>query len=237
MSYCVDCSREIPQGEIRCAVCAGNVQVTSPVQTDSVQQENEALDKLSLRLRFQSLAWKIGGFVSIAITVLFIVYGVIYLALGGYVMNGNSSYDSDFVYGSDNWYYSDDYYSDYYEDYYSDYYDDYSYENPDDAFFGAFFLISGITFIVAGLVLYIPTIIINFIMSKKVASYRDNIYTDCTDAVAHSANAGNIVLGVFFNPGAFVFAIINLTVYNSNKEVFERIKAHQQAYNQQYTNR
>ena len=80
--------------------------------------------------------------------------------------------------------------------------------------------------------IYLPAIIINLSMKKKLETYRTKLYTDCKDGIGHFS-VGSIVFCAFFNGVALVFNIVYFIQAKNNAAVIERIKARQEAYNSQ----
>ena len=64
-------------------------------------------------------------------------------------------------------------------------------------------------FCIVSLLCFVPLCIVNFVMAKKAAYYRDCVYSNTNEAVQRCASVGTIVLAGLFNEIALIFVIIN----------------------------
>ena len=195
MKYCTKCGYQLTDGSRFCnacgtAVCNEAVVNAQPLPSDeNLRAEEQALlDKFSLGLKHERLAWKIVGIVFLISTILIavcaLIIGICAIAVDDY------SGETAFIFST----------------------------------FANTYFIMALT--------YLPIVIINFAMKKKVESYREKLYTDCRDGFGHYS-VGSIVFSGFFNSIAMIFIIIYFVQAKQNADVIERIKARQDSFNSQ----
>lgn len=216
MKYCTKCGYKLAQEARFCNACGAPVEVTQaqpttpenpyagtqpvykvqpaptfanePKTEEQLRAEEQAvLDKYSLGLKHERLAWKISGIFFLIGSIFFIVLGLIFgiAAIGAYDLDSE-----DFA-----------------------------------AFISVF-----ATYMLIGVLIYLPIAIINLIMKNKLENYRNKLYTDCKDGIGHFS-VGSIVFAAFFNTIALVFIIIYFIQTKTDKSVIDRIKANQDSYN------
>ena len=105
---------------------------------------------------------------------------------------------------------------------------DMGYDTPADEFM---FATMGVMYILCGL-LYLPIVIINFVMVSKTKSYMSTLYNDVSPTVSRCGSVGMIVLGAFFNTIAMIFIIINFVRVKNNKYILDRAAKRQQEFKQ-----
>lgn len=237
MKYCSKCGQTIPDNAKFCSHCGEVIKTSEPAQESTTyyqspapvetsktytrEDEQKHLDSLSNRLKWERLAWKISGIVLLVCSIVLLSVSTIFgiVGIAGLAYNNNTVAEVN-----------------QYDYYYDDYSDDYYYNEFEDsadvgiaiaggmgAFLWGFYFGMGLALL--------PIAIVNLVMAKKVGKYRNKIYTDCTDAVNHATSVGSIVLGALFNEYALIAIIINFILTKKNKEVFDRIKETQSAYN------
>ncbi len=83
MKYCTKCGNNLMDGSKFCNACGTAVEDTTAPQTPKTDEELRAeeqalLDKFSLGLKHERLAWKISGVVWTVISVFFLVFGLLF---------------------------------------------------------------------------------------------------------------------------------------------------------------
>ena len=159
MKYCLHCGKELTDDARFCVVCG----TEAPLPLNEIAEEKQVLDRLHRFLRYERVAWLIGGLA---------LLGELFLAVITEVPGSATS----------------------------------------------LFL----AFVVLGLFLS-PVIITNLVMAKKTREYIDELYAYARPTVIRCGSAGIIVLGVFFNTVAMIFAIINFATVKSNEALLERV--------------
>lgn len=89
------------------------------------------------------------------------------------------------------------------------------------------FALMGVLYIVLGIVEFIPSTVISFIMLKKNEYYQSTVDTDISIARKRATSVGMIVFCFIFNTIAAIFYLINFIKTKNNKEAFDRIEASQ----------
>ncbi len=166
-----------------------NSNAEAPKTDEELRAEEQALlNKFSIGLKHERLAWKITGVVWAILSAFFLGFGLIF---GTLMIIASIAESGGFV----------------------------------------AFIPVAVSYFFIGL-LYLPIAIINLSMKNKLQTYREKLYTDCTDGIGHF-RVGSIVFCAFFNSVALAFNIVYFIKAKSNTAVIERIKARQSEYNSQ----
>lgn len=190
MKYCNKCGYQLPDEANFCNACGASFREPQTTNNDQELkvQEQALLDKFSIGLKHERMAWKFVGIFYLIATII-IALGALFIGICAIVID---SYDSESAY--------------------------------------FFYTIANIYFILA--IYYLPPIIINFAMKKKLENYRAKLYTDCRDGIGHFS-IGSIVFCAFFNGVALIFNIVYFIKAKNNTAVIERIKSRQASFNSQ----
>lgn len=90
-------------------------------------------------------------------------------------------------------------------------------------------IVMGIVYFILSFVVFLPIVIINFKMIKKVEYYQSTIDTDINIARKRCTSVGMMVFCILFNNIAAIFFIINFVKTKANAESFDRMEARQKA--------
>ena len=173
------------------------------VQDDQKDKNDErAYSQMARFLKYEHIAWKAGGFVALGGCALYVCIALTFLAIGilGAASGGIRYFGSD--------YHIPEYYGDRILPFFV------------FMFFGAVYLI---TFLVA----FLPIIIANFKMVKRVEFYQGCMETDIAVTRTRCKSVGMIVFAAIFNKAALVFIIINFVKTRTHAAEFDRIEARQ----------
>ena len=206
MKKCVNCGALLDDQTVFCTECGirqPEAQTAAgPAPFDRYDPaEKKAMADMDRFLRYEHAAWKAGGIVFMICAALYVFIGLMYIVIGA--ANGFSGYGyMSYTMAMTPYYYS--------------------------GMSGAgAFIIAGVSFIISGLIAFLPAAVINLIMLKKVEYYENVIRTDISEARKRCGSVGMIIFGVLFNNVATIFIIINFVKTKSNKEVLDRIAAKQ----------
>ena len=86
---------------------------------------------------------------------------------------------------------------------------------------------AGVLYIIIGIMVFIPIVIIGFMMLKKVEYYESVVYTDVSIARARLTSVGMIVFCAIFNTLAMIFYLINFIKTKNSAAELDRIEAEQ----------
>ena len=89
------------------------------------------------------------------------------------------------------------------------------------------FMFFGAVYLIAFLVAFLPIIIANFKMVKRVEFYQGCMETDIAVTRTRCKSVGMIVFAAIFNKAALVFIIINFVKTRTHAAEFDRIEARQ----------
>ena len=102
-------------------------------------------------------------------------------------------------------------------------------EADDDPAFNAVFMSFFGVFGSLSALLFLPVVIMGFVMGSKVHRYWEESAVDCTNALLHAGSVGVIVLAGFFSTPALIFVIINFVKTKRNRAELEAVQARQKA--------
>ena len=88
-------------------------------------------------------------------------------------------------------------------------------------------IVMGIVYFILSFVVFLPIVIINFKMIKKVEYYQSTVDTDISIARTRCTSVGMLIFCLIFNEIAAVFFIINFAKTKNNAAAFDRIAAAQ----------
>ena len=89
MKFCVNCGSQLSDETRFCSTCGQEVTAEAPVENDVtiddsllIQQEKECLNKFYRFFKYERLAWKIAGIVSLVFSLVFIGFGFLAFLMG-----------------------------------------------------------------------------------------------------------------------------------------------------------
>ena len=193
----------------KCAICGAELNDNAKFcdscgasQTPD-DKEQRVLDNMARFLRYERTAWKVTGFVLLGIFAFYVLIAVLLIATGGIGILGAASSGEQF-------------------------------KNDPDFQSGALaaflvVLMYGWIYLIVFAVAFVPTIIINLKMVKRVEFYQEMMKTDISVTRRRAISPGMIVFSAFFNKIAMAFIIVNFVKTRKNAKTFDMIEAKQKA--------
>ena len=181
------------------------------VQDDQKERNDErAYSQMARFLKYEHIAWKAGGFVALGVCALYVFMALMFLAVGMLgAAGGGMRYMS------------------------SDYHVPEDYAEGIAPFIG--FVLLGFIYLTVFLIAFLPLIIANFKMVKRVEFYQGCMETDIAVTRTRCNSVGMIVFAAIFNNVALVFIIINFVKTKMHAAEFDRIEARQKEVRTQTT--
>lgn len=193
----------------KCAICGAELNDNAKFcdncgasQTPD-DKEQRVLDNMARFLRYERTAWKVTGFVMLGIFALYVIIAMIFIMIGGIGVIGAAASGTQFK------------------------------NDPDfqSGALAAFIVIMtyGWIYLIVFAVAFVPTIIINLKMVKRVEFYQEMMKTDISVTRRRAISPGMIVFSAFFNKIAMAFIIVNFVKTRKNAKTFDMIEAKQKA--------
>ena len=202
MKYCVNCGEPISDNANFCRSCGAPVADNANfrgAERDFSGTDNTAYSDMDRFLKYERIAWKAGGIISVCICAAMALYAFVIMIIG--VIVAAAGNDVSVVNGAG---------------------------GNSSGYILAAAGIATVYYISVVIITVMPLVIVGFKMVGRVDYYRYMMTTDIAQVRKRCTSVGMIIFAAIFNKVAMAFIIVNFVKTKTNAAAFDRLEAKKQ---------